>query len=359
MSFRDFAKLRQIERKRIVMPDNVLMRLNRGERPEPLPYIVRGVIQSRLMNCVDGIQHYPSYSAFYKQLAEFHGIETSQLVVGAGIEEFIRTLMFLYCAPGDKAAVLWPTCAMYDIYAAAFEVDLIRVKPVPGQWFEITDYIAQIPRDCKLVFLPNPGQPVETYFDSVEIEVLAEYCAEIGAVLAVDEAHFGFGSTSAFEVAQQFTNVIVMRTFSKYFGAASIRVGYIMGSSFAVKPIEAARPSGEIAGPSMLIASVLLEYSKLLFDDAIKIQAARDYIRQRLIKMGLFAWGKQGFSILVDLQSVETMQAVVDGLAKRGVLVKGNFPAPVDKHILFSCGFLDMMSGFGDIFQQVYCDIRC
>jgi histidinol-phosphate aminotransferase len=348
-----FAHLNTIERKRIVMPAVVGMRLNRGERPEPWPVAVQAAVSNALARRLSTFQQYPSYQEFYEKLSNYIGIPTSQIVVGAGIEEFIRTLMFLCCDPGQKAAVLWPTCAMYDIYAQAFGVDLIRVKPEPGKPFGMTDFMEAIPGDTRVVFVPNPGQPVETCFNIVQLTLLADMCQYSGMVLAIDEAHFGFGAPTALPLVKKYNNVVVMRTFSKFYGAASIRVGYAVGQPRIIKSLHAVRPSGEIAGPSLIIASTLLEHHETFVAYAKEVAEARDWLREQIINLGFMAWGKAGFSLLVEFPTSEDALGVADTLAQRGVLVKSGFPEPVEKCILFSCGSMLLAKRFFSVFEQL------
>lgn len=348
-----FKNLHKIERKRIVMPDIVGLRLNRGERPEPLSAEIQSVVSNALARRLGSLQQYPSYSEFYQQLAQYVNFPVEQIVVGAGIEEFIRILMFLCCDPGQKAAVLWPTCAMYDIYAKAFDVNLIRIKPVPGVYFGISEFIKEIPKDTKVVFVPNPGQPVETNFNNAQLLTLAEFCHYIGATLVIDEAHWGFGASTAFPLIRRgFDNVLVMRTFSKFFGAASIRVGYTVGPTKLIKALHAVRPSGEIAGPSMAVASVLLDQTELFVNYANQVIEARDWLREEIKSLGFDAWGEAGFSLLIGYPDKESVEEVGFALAQNGVLVKYGFPKPVEKCMLLTCGTMALAKRFLSSFEK-------
>lgn len=355
--YRDcFQHLYAVERKRIVMPEKVTLRLNRGERPDPMPLLVQAHISNRLAESFGKLNQYPSYSEFYEQLAKHHGINKNQIVVGAGIEEFIRTLTFLCCDPGQQMVVTWPSCAMYDIYSSVFGVELVKVKPAPGENFSVDDIMQRVTPDTRLVFLPSPGQPVGTSYSEIELRILAQRCASVGAILAVDEAHWGFGSVTALPLINKFENLIVLRTFSKFYGAASIRVGYAIGSPKIMKPLEAARPSGEIAGPSMVIASTILDYHSL-FESWAKFTAeARDWTVRSISKLGLNAYGGTGFSVLVEFASLDIAVSVASELASVGVLVKAGFPSPVHRCILLACGTKPMMKDFMVAFEKAVHD---
>lgn len=355
--FRDcFVHLPEIERKRIITPRNVKLRLNRGECPDPLPLEIQSEISKRLLQWVNTTQQYPNYGPFYEKLSQHSGVPGSNIVVGAGIEEFIRMLMFLCCDPGQKAAVLWPTCAMYDIYARAFDIDLIRIMPVPGEPFDLVTLIPQMPDDIKVLFVPNPGQPVETYFTPDQVEFLADYCQLHGILLVVDEAHWGFGAKSAMDIALIKPNVLVLRTFSKLYGAASIRVGYAVGQQHLIKALDAVRPSGEISGPSMVIAEALIDNYRFLIDRAFNVMSARNYLVGYLNEIpGIRgAWGKWGFSVLIEFGSTQESVRVADALAAQGVYVKVGFPPPVERHMLLACGERTTVDQFLQTFRDVY-----
>lgn len=349
-----FSHTSSIIRQRIISPpdEKVVLRLNRGERPELSPTVRRAYRQAFDSN--PNLQRYPNYPPFYEALSRYIGFSTDCIVVGAGIEEFIRTLTFLCAEKPDRGvAVLWPTCAMYDIYAQAFGVDLHRIKYSPigtTHFYTADDLIRRIEKlKLGIVFLPNPGQPVETVFSVKAIEQLAEYCLNKGVLLAVDEAHHGFGAPTAIGLVSQFENLLVMRTFSKYFGAASIRVGFCVGQQQLIKTLHAVRPSGEIAGPSMAIANALLQNDNWLQDEAIATSLGRDWLRVAVNTYGdhrMRAYGNAGFSILLEFFSAVLANRVALELRHRGVYVKYDLPYPVSNCLLLSCGNKELMVRF-------------
>lgn len=361
-----FQHLGGIKRKRIVTAPNVRLRLNRGERPDPHFGSTQNVLANALFAWLNTIQQYPSYSDFYAKLAKHIGFPADQIVVGAGIEEFIRTLMFMCCEPGEKAAVLWPTCAMYDIYAAAFGVDLVRVMPYPGARWEwdgkhlvslLEEFDPVGLRKLRVVFIPNPGQPVETCFNNDDLVDVVNWCAKRNILLVVDEAHHGFGAPTAFPLIDKWPNLLVMRTFSKFYGAASIRVGYVVGQRSLIVPIDALRPSGEISGPSMAIASALLDREDDLAEYAVNVGRARDALVARVNKLGLKAYGKYGFSVLIEFPSTEACEQVGKCLADLGVYVKTGFPGQISNCMLVACGGQATMDAFFNCLEQCWREV--
>lgn len=346
-----FQHLYSLDRHRIVTADNVRLRFNRGERPIPHP---PELVEAMRLAETD-VRQYPSYPAFYERLAAFAGVPVARLTVGAGIEEFIRTLTFLCCDPGQRLSVLWPTCAMYEIYAKAFGVGLLKIVTDPDRQINLGDVMIHAGGEVPITFLPNPGQPVETCFSVSELRQVARSCANYGTVLAIDEAHHGFGAPTALPLVDEFENVVVLRTFSKAMGAAGIRAGYAVAQEKLTKALHAVRPSGEITGPSMAVATMLMDR----FDDCVAPAIAatiegRDWARAAINGIpGMKASGRYGFSLLIDCGEQERATDIGNRLASQGIYVKANFEPPVHRHMLAACGSKAMMQEFVSALREV------
>jgi histidinol-phosphate/aromatic aminotransferase/cobyric acid decarboxylase-like protein len=318
------------------------MRLNRLERPQPW----EEELQRKIVDTFrpDQIQQYPNYQPFYEQIADFVGCETNDLVVGAGIEEFIRNLFMLCIEPGDKVAYLWPTCAMFDVYAQVFQAEPVRIKPHPSTFMTADELISQLPGDLRLLILAHPGQPVENMFSRHQIMHIADACRDRAAVLALDEAYYGFGAHMEANGLCYNDNIVILRTFSKAFGAASIRLGYAVGNGRIIRALNAVRQSGEVSAFSMHAASVLMKHHESHVRPAIRdICDGRDWLRNTVQEFGLKAWGQHANHVLIEMPNTSE---VAKRLAGKGVLVKANFPAPIDSHILVTCGNRDLMTNF-------------
>ena len=339
----ELEHLAGIERRRIVMPGNVAMRLNRLEKPEAWPEELVEEIRRTLP--VETIHQYPAYPPFYRRLADFIGVREDRIVVGAGSEEFIRILMA--GAFGQKVAVLWPTCAMVDVYAESFRVELDRIVTNPHRPPTIYNLIHSVSQGAKLVMLANPGQPVETCFSINQLQLLARHCANHGATLVVDEAYHGFGAPTALDLVREFDNVVVLRTFSKAFGAAGIRLGFAVAGERVKPALDAVRQSGEVSSLSIHIATVLMDnYSKFVWPSICEIVSARDWLRMQLAGVGLKTWGDHANHVLVDFEEPDLLEDVAKGLALEGVYPRASLPAPLDSCILITCGSPLLMSRF-------------
>lgn len=340
-----FRHLGEIERRRIPPIPREHMRLHRLERPEPWP---SEVVEAMRAGPPDN--WYPDYAAFYRRLSAFVGVPEENLVVGAGIEDFIRTLILLCCEPADGFAFTWPTCAMFDIYSEVFLARPVRIVTDPKRLLSVHDVCDKIDSGVKLLVLPNPGQPVETYFCLAELRHIAQRCADVGAVFAIDEAYLGFGADTALPLVDDFENVVILRTFSKAFGGAGLRVGYAIGQPSVIRPLNAIRESGEIAGPSLHAATVLMDMWQSYIEPGIQdVCRGRDWLRDTLLAADFDARGWFSNHVLIGLG--DRASHVAARLHERGVHVKANFPAPLDKHLLVTCGSELLMQRFYEAFR--------
>jgi histidinol-phosphate/aromatic aminotransferase/cobyric acid decarboxylase-like protein len=243
---------------------------------------------------------------------------------------------------------------MYGVYAKLLGV---RIDPIvfrPGEPMSPQALVEGIDDRSRLVFLPNPSQPVENTFDVTQLRVIATHCRDRGILFVIDEAYHFFGGESALPLIDAFDNVLVMRTFSKAFGAASLRLGYVVGSKNALGPLAAFRLAHEANSISLHAGAVLLDNFETFVKSNIRnICQGRDYLRRACLEYGLEAWGKTANYVLIDLGDHARANAVFQALGEKGLHVKDGFPPPIDRHILVTCGPVDLMVIFFGAFREV------
>ena len=153
---------------------------------------------------------------------------------------------------------------MYYVYGKLFETNIKHIKYNLEDFslnkFELFNSIEEI----KLLFIPNPNQPIEDNLDNNFLEKVATECLENDVLLVIDEAYFGFGCSTAKSLLSDYPNLLIMRTFSKAFGMPSIRVGYMMGEKRLINLLSQKRVSYETTQYSAHIAINLLKNIKYI-----------------------------------------------------------------------------------------------
>ena len=336
--------LYDVKRKRIPPTPNDELRLHRLERP--LPW------DGSVWPTNHHLERYPDYPPLIRDIAQFNGVREDEVVLGQGIEDLIRTLVLLSCGPGDGFAFTWPTCAMFEMYSQIFDVTPVPIVTDPDRPPDAAD-VASYAGSVQLLLLPNPGQPVETCYSTDDLRHIADMGRRYGTIFAIDEAYYGFGAPTALPLIREYDNVVVLRTFSKAFGAAGIRVGYAMGQEAVIKPLEAIRTSGEISGLSLRAATRLLMMYESLVEPGVKqITEGRDWLVGQLRDNGFWAKGEHANHVLIKMKNKKIAADAVSDLKQLGVNVKGEYPSPLDRHLLVTAGPVPMMQQFMDAFLE-------
>lgn len=160
-------------------------------------------------------------------------IAASQVVFTPGSTVSIDLLVRAFCEPGlDRICTVTPAFPVYAHYASAYGVG-IRAVPAPS--FDDVDAEALTAKSAKLTFLCRPTWPLGTLFDLDRIDEIA---ARAGGLVVVDEAYIDFADgESAVTLLDRRPNVVVMRTLSKSWGLAGLRVGVVIGAPAALHPV--------------------------------------------------------------------------------------------------------------------------
>ena len=352
MYLKRFQHLHDFSRPRIAEADNVTMRLQRNEKPDDWGHELYDLIFANAPEL--HMQRYPDPMAFYEKLSRFLNVPEENLVVTSGIDEAIRTLMTLCCNEGDSITAPSPSYLMYAVYA---EMHGVRFDPItfqPGEFMPPETLAENIDATSRILFLPKPSQPVENVYDLDQLRTLAAICRDGDILFAIDEAYHFFGAPSALPLINEFDNLLVLRTFSKAFGAAGIRLGFAAGSKKAIGPFKAFRLAHEANSLSLHVGEVLLDNFDTFVKGNIKnICEGRDVLRQACLDYGLPAWGEAGNFVLIDLRDPARSKDVRQQLADKGIHVKSGFGAPLDRHILVTCGPKEMMRSFFDALVEI------
>ena len=132
--------------------------------------------------------------------------------------------------PGDTVGFLSPTYLMYEIYSKIFKVKKVRIGYDVNYNINYKQFDKFLKSKPRILFLPNPNQPIESSINLKDMSRLAKKCQSIGCILVLDEAYYLFGSQTGVKILKKFNNIIILRTFSKAFGLPSIRTGYTISN---------------------------------------------------------------------------------------------------------------------------------
>lgn len=321
------------------------LRLDRNERVAPLPQDVLTEIFSQFTPAA--LAAHPESDALYGKIAKYLGVKVEQLYLTNGITEGINFLFMTLCMPEHNIVVLDPTYPMYSIYAALHDVEYRPFRygsDLKPDWQTLE---AAIDERTAFVVIANPNLPVESAFDKMELRRLATMCRDRGCGLVVDEAYHHFGAESAIELLDEFDNLIVMRTFSKAFGLASIRLGYMVSHAENISYLSKTRSIVESNTLSMGVAGYMLDHVDIMESHVHDVKEGAAYLQNALDEEGL-RWhgGKFTNGLLIFLDDIGSPAGLIAFMKARKIYIRGGFSRPYDQCARVSIGDRASMETF-------------
>jgi histidinol-phosphate aminotransferase len=227
---------------------------------------VPGVPQVPLAESFARLNEYPdgTYAELRAAAGAYCGVDPGQIVVGAGADELIALCASTYLGPGGSAAVSDPT---YGLYRIVTELEGAAVVADPA--------------GAEVIWACNPNNPTGELIDPAELAALAR--AHPTAAVVVDEAYFEFSGATCVPLIADQPNLIVLRTLSKAFGFAALRVGYAVAAPHVAGELERRRAPASVSAPAARIAAAALREPRI---DVAETVEERERIRAALVAAG-------------------------------------------------------------------------
>lgn len=225
---------------------------------------VKEAIQSHL----DELQYYPETgSPLIKEAISKHlNIDPARILFGAGLDEVILMISRAVLTPGDKIVTSEMTFGQYYHNAIVESANVVQV-PLQNGEFDLDGILSEIDNDTKLVWLCNPNNPTGRYFTHDALRNFLERVPSHIPVI-VDEAYVEFATAKDFPdtlaLQQEFENAFLLRTFSKAYGLAGMRIGYVIAAKEAIEKYNIIRPPFNVGRLSEYAALAALEDQEYL-----------------------------------------------------------------------------------------------
>jgi len=269
----------------------------------------------------------PDARALRESIAGVHGLDPALIVCGTGSGELLHCIVQALCGPGDKVAMSRYSFSLYPLLAQKVGATPVFAAP-EGHGASVDNLLAAVTERTRVVLLDNPNNPVGTLLPPSEVARLhAGLPADV--LLVIDEAYGEYVDpafqTQAFALAKAHENVLVSRTFSKAYGLASERVGWVTGSAHLIDLVNRMRGAFNVSVSGQKAALAAL--SDQTFVAASREHNARE--RTRLAE-AIAALGNHGISaspseanfLLVHFEGAVTAAQALEALADAGYAVR-------------------------------------
>ncbi|PLR82481.1 histidinol-phosphate transaminase [Bacillus canaveralius] len=266
------------------------------------------------------------------KLASLYSISTNNIVVGNGSEEMIRLLTRAYINNGDEAVMADLTFPRYFTNVAIEGGRPVQVPLLDGV-HDLQAMIKACTERTKMVFICNPNNPTGTI---VKKDELLDFIENIPAhiLIVLDEAYYEYVSEQEFletvPLLDVFPNLVILRTFSKIYGLAALRVGYGLMDSGTAAQLKKVKDVFNVNGLAQIAACAALEDQAFISDSKEKNRIERDFVRTELEKSGFLTYPSET-NFLFFYRSVRganvAMTLLENGISVRPVHVGGNVEA--------------------------------
>ena len=280
--------------------------------------------------------YYPDSRKIIRKISQFHKVPYSFVNVGLGAESLIKDVYIWHSKKFNKNKIIGfgvPNYFMYTLTAKIFNYKIINYDIEPSKVSnQKTIYIKNFVNSnkVKLMIITNPSNPFEKNWSRSDINEIVAHCNKKKVTVLIDEVYQGLGSKSVDYLTKKFSNLIVLRSFSKAFGLPGIRVGYIIASSKTCREIETFRLATELPKTSIDQAMKSLENNqKILKKNSEQIIAARKYAH----KIPFIVKLNHNNSVSIDLQRKASAQKIGKYLKKRKIYINYNYPKKLSKYI--------------------------
>jgi histidinol-phosphate aminotransferase len=282
----------------------------------------------------------PDATLLRRRLAERYETEPGRVAVGNGSCEILLAAAEALCEPGAEILYAWPAFSMYPYLPALTGAREVRVPLDAEERHDLDAMAAETTAATQLLIVCNPNNPTSTHLPAAEI---AAFCERIPPHVTVilDEAYIEFQTNedpdATLDLLGDFPNLVVLRTFSKCYGLAGLRVGYAIGSADFRAAIDAVRQPFSVNALAQAAGAEAILHSDDVLHRVESTVAERLRVQEGLRGLDLRSADSQATFSWNDLGDAGEAE-VVAGLAERRIAVRPGTPLGDPGHIRVTYG---------------------
>lgn len=315
------AAIRRIDQYRPPLGERVGLRLDFNENTRGASPKVLQALRELEPDC---LARYPEREPLERRVAQFFGLGSDEVLLTNGADEAISLVCQTFLEAGDRALVVVPTFAMYERQAAACGATVVRVPADEDFGLPTARLLSRIDSGTRLIAIADPNNPTGAL--AGRDDLLAVVRAAPQAAVLVDEAYGEFSGRTIVPEIRALPNLFVVRTFSKAYGMAGLRIGALLGRADRLAMVR------RVASPYSVNAVALACLPAALDDQAYLRSCVADVCREREhLARALQARGIRCFpshANFVLARFGPHARPLVAAMARRGVLVRDRSAEP-------------------------------
>lgn len=302
-----------------VAEQNDVLRMMSNESPyTPSPRVINAIVEAATRGNL-----YPGGApALKSKLARRDGQAEGSVILGAGSTELIDLVIRTFVGPGEEVLLSVPTFSMYEARTRTVGGIPVLVPMTEDHYHDLNGLIRGVTERTKVIFLCTPNNPTGGRISESDMRRLLR----LGLPTVIDEAYheFGAGEESFTRLLAEFPNAIVLRTFSKAFGLAGIRLGYALANPAVVRLLSRVKVPWNIPGITLAAASAALDDAAEFDARMSELRVAREELTEKIARIdGLMPVPSEGNFVLIDVSATGiAADRLVESMLKDGVLIR-------------------------------------
>ena len=308
-----------------------VIKLNTNENPYPASpaalAVLRDLDPERLRRYSD-----PAATELRRAAAAVYGVDIDWIIAGNGSDDLLAMVVLACAGPGSKVAYAMPTYVLYRTLAQMVDAPIVEV-PYDDDFNLPVD--ALLAEQAAVTFVATPNSPSGTPAPIASLERLA---AGLKGLLVIDEAYVDFAEADAMPLVRRFENVLVLRTLSKGYSLAGLRVGLGVGNPTLLEGLNKVKDSYNVGSiPAMMAAAALADqpYKNAC---AARVKASRARLSGELAGLGFRVWPSQSNFVLAQVPPGSQAKSLYMGLKERGILIRYFNEPRLDDKLRISVG---------------------
>ncbi|MBU0503753.1 MAG: histidinol-phosphate transaminase [Candidatus Omnitrophota bacterium] len=306
-----------------------------------------------LLRSLTGINRYPDAQGFYlkKKIARVSGLAPENIVLGNGSDELIDVIIKTFVENNENIVSAGVTFLEYEIIAGINGRRILTV-PLRDFKFDLPRIRKNINNKTKLVFIANPNNPTGTYVNAKELKKFISSLPG-SVILVLDEAYDAFIDVKDFPRGIEYLdkNVLVLKTFSKAYGLAGLRIGYCLANEKFASYMERVRQPFNVNSLAQAAANMALEDNDFLSKTRRANLNGKAFLYDSLDKIGVFYVPSVTNFILIDT-GIDCLE-VFKELLKLGVIVRDMAQYKLNSYIRVTIGTKKENEAFIKAFKKV------
>ena len=296
-------------------PKDDLIKLNTNENPyQPSPKVMQAIAD------LDGeaLRKYPDplVTEFRTAAANAYGYPNSDwIIAGNGMDELLALALRTFVDPGNQVLSVYPTYSLYEVLCA--------LHGAPINYLEL-DESFNLPKAFfsakgPLCFFARPNAPTGLCTPKEAVE---RFCKAFDGVVVIDEAYVDFADDNCIDFPKKFDNVIVMRTFSKSFSLAGMRIGLAIANPDLIAGFLKTKDSYNMNAVSQAVGRAALNDIPHMEENVSKVRTTRDRLRNALIELAFNVLPSQANFLLAQCNDADQARSLFKQLRDTGILVR-------------------------------------